>query len=94
MFILLFAVDFSNAGTLDQEIQIIGPSGVDVVYDTRELGHMWKEIIFEPEEPGKYLIYVRYGGFDLPGKSLLLFVTMETMLLVLCSLSILITILR
>lgn len=64
----MISVDFSNAGTLDQEIQIVGPSGIDVVYDTRELGYMWKQIIYEPEEPGKYLIYIRYGGFEIPGE--------------------------
>ncbi|XP_052782579.1 filamin-B-like isoform X2 [Mya arenaria] len=62
-----FSVDFSSAGTLEQKVQIIGPSSIDVVYDSRDLGHMWKDYIFEPEEPGQYQIYVRYGGFDLPG---------------------------
>ncbi|XP_060571832.1 filamin-A-like isoform X3 [Ruditapes philippinarum] len=62
-----FSVDFSNAGTLDQEIQIVGPSGIDVVYDSRELGYLWKDYLYEPEEPGKYQIYIKYGGFQIPG---------------------------
>ncbi|KAL4220761.1 hypothetical protein ACF0H5_021155 [Mactra antiquata] len=62
-----FCVDFSNAGTLDQEIRIVGPSGIDVVYDSRELGYLWKDYIYEPEEPGNYRIYIKYGGFELPG---------------------------
>ncbi|XP_052216963.1 filamin-A-like [Dreissena polymorpha] len=52
---------------LEQEVQIVGPSGVDVVYDTRELGHLWRDYIYEAEEPGRYQIYVRYAGFELPG---------------------------
>ncbi|XP_052216529.1 filamin-B-like isoform X2 [Dreissena polymorpha] len=62
-----FSVDFSGAGMLEQEVQIVGPSGVDVVYDTRELGHLWRDYIYEAEEPGRYQIYVRYAGFELPG---------------------------
>ena len=66
--IMLFPVDFSGAGMLEQEVQIVGPSGVDVVYDTRELGHLWRDYIYEAEEPGRYQIYVRYAGFELPDK--------------------------
>ena len=62
-------MDFSAAGTLTQEIQVVGPSGHDVVVDTRDLGLMSKEYMYEPEEAGKYRIYVRYGGFELPGES-------------------------
>jgi len=64
----LFPVDFSSAGTLEQGVRIVGPSGVDVVYDSRDLGHLWKDYIYEPEEPGQYQIYVTYGGFTLPGE--------------------------
>lgn len=62
-----FSVDFSNAGTLDQEVQVINPSGHDVVLNNRELGYLWKDYTYEPEEPGTYKIFIRYGGFQLPG---------------------------
>ena len=65
----LFSVDFSAAGTLEQEIKIINPSGQEVVFDTRELGYMWRDYIYEPEEPGNYKIYVSYGGFQVPGRN-------------------------
>ena len=66
--IILFSVDFSAAGTLEQDIKIINPSGVAVVYDSRELGYMWRDYIYEPEEPGNYQIYISYGGFEVPGR--------------------------
>ena len=67
--LLLFTVDFSAAGTLEHEIEIINPSGIAVSYDTSDLGHMWQDYIYEPEEPGNYKIYVKYGGFEVPGKT-------------------------
>lgn len=75
MWCFFLSVDFSSAGTLDQEIQIVGPSGIDVVYDSRELGYLWKDYIYEPEEPGKYQIYIRYGGFQIPGQFIVILLT-------------------
>ncbi|KAL3847646.1 hypothetical protein ACJMK2_018548, partial [Sinanodonta woodiana] len=44
-----FSVDFSQAGTLEHNIRIISPSGSEVSYDTRSLGHMWIDIVQEIE---------------------------------------------
>ncbi|KAK3589648.1 hypothetical protein CHS0354_015146 [Potamilus streckersoni] len=62
-----FSVDFSQAGSLEHNIRIISPSGGEVTYDTRSLGHMWIDVLYEPEEPGTFQIYITYAGFQLPG---------------------------
>ena len=61
-------MDFSAAGTLESTIEVINPSGIAIAYDSRELGFMWRDYFYEPEEPGNYQIYVKYGGFEVPGK--------------------------
>ena len=71
-------MDFSNAGTLESDVQVFNPSGHSIAYDSRELGYMWREYFYEAEEPGNYQIYVKYGGFEVPGRKLFFLFNLKT----------------
>lgn len=61
------SVDYSHAGKAEHTVRVIGPSGHHVpseVQETRDGQH----VRFEPHEPGRYKIYITYGGLDVPGR--------------------------
>jgi len=63
-----FAVDLSEAGSLDPLVRINSPSGQLVPVSTsNEYGNK-RGISYIPDEAGDLKIYITYAGFELPGK--------------------------
>ncbi|XP_060073080.1 filamin-C-like [Ylistrum balloti] len=58
-------VDFADAGSLENTIQVFGPSGRSV--DSNQHGDYLKTVSYYPDEAGPHNIFVTYAGFELPG---------------------------
>ena len=56
-----------EAGKAELGLTIRSPTGRDVMYQTVPIPQ-GDRITYVPQEPGAYLIYITYGGLDVPGK--------------------------
>ncbi|CAE1275410.1 FLNA [Acanthosepion pharaonis] len=61
-----FVVNYSSAGQAEYAVKIVSPSGQIIPFDGQEKNNKIA-ITYIPTEPGKYKIYVTYGGIDIPG---------------------------
>ena len=64
-----FAVDTSQAGKAELGVAIHSPSRMSITPEIVDTPR-GKSCTYMPVEPGPHLIYITYGGLDVPGKNL------------------------
>ena len=61
-----FRVYTEGAGEGKLEIKIIGPGGVQEVFDSKKIDTTTTEFKYFPKTPGRYSVIVTYGGQEVP----------------------------
>ncbi|XP_076247871.1 filamin A protein cher isoform X2 [Calliopsis andreniformis] len=61
-----FVVDTSKAGYGNLEIQVLGPDQIPRKVNIQDLGDGKYKATYLPDDCGRYKIYVKYGGKDVP----------------------------
>ena len=64
---LCFAVDMSDAGQADHNIQVMSPSGHNVATEIVENRVGEFTVTYTPSEMGPHKIYMSFGGLEFPG---------------------------
>ncbi|GAU93664.1 hypothetical protein RvY_05566 [Ramazzottius varieornatus] len=61
-----FRVYTEGAGEGKLEVKIIGPGGVQEVYDSKKIDATTTEFKYFPKSPGRYSVIITYGGQEVP----------------------------
>jgi len=65
--VYLFLVVRQEAGRSDLGISILSPNGANIAFDATVLPQ-GERVTYEPRQPGVHLVYLTYGGLNVPGE--------------------------